>query len=244
MTGGLGDGWLDVVRAVARRRGRRDRDRHPVLRSRDGRPDDPGGVRAARFARGATPIGVLHELADLDVAVPLVVMTYYNLVFHAGHERFAASLADGGVGGAILPDLPLDESAPWCAAADARTSRRSCSPRRPPPTTGSAHLRPRARLRLRRRAGGSHRRARDARRETTVMAKRLKAVTDSPCSPASASRRRAGRGGVQEADGVIDGLARSCRLLLDGGGPDEAGAFVAERARRDRRGVTRTGGRR
>ena len=46
-------------------------------------------------------------------------MTYYNLVFHTGHERFAEPLAAAGIAGAILPDLPLEESGPWCAAADA-----------------------------------------------------------------------------------------------------------------------------
>ncbi len=63
-------------------------------------------------------MGVLREVADLDVEVPLVVMTYYNLAFHAGHERFAQRLRESGVGGCILPDLPLEESGPWCAAAD------------------------------------------------------------------------------------------------------------------------------
>jgi tryptophan synthase alpha chain len=68
---------------------------------------------------GATPISILHEVRTLDVGVPLIVMCYYNTVFHAGHERFAHDLVAAGVSAAIIPDLPLEESADWCAAADA-----------------------------------------------------------------------------------------------------------------------------
>ena len=34
-------------------------------------------------------------------------------------RRFARSLADAGVAGAIVPDLPLEEAGEWCAEADA-----------------------------------------------------------------------------------------------------------------------------
>lgn len=68
---------------------------------------------------GMTPPAALGAIARLDVGVPLVVMTYYNLVFHHGDRRFAAEAAEAGVRGAILPDLPLEESGPWCDAADA-----------------------------------------------------------------------------------------------------------------------------
>jgi tryptophan synthase alpha chain len=46
-------------------------------------------------------------------------MCYYNTVFHAVHERFAADLFAAGVSGAIIPDLPLEESGGWTTAADA-----------------------------------------------------------------------------------------------------------------------------
>ena len=45
-------------------------------------------------------------------------MTYYNLVHHDGHRRFAGRLVAAGIDACILPDLPLEESGPWCAAAD------------------------------------------------------------------------------------------------------------------------------
>jgi tryptophan synthase alpha chain len=44
-------------------------------------------------------------------------MTYYNLVYRFGLERFSAEMTAAGVSGAILPDLPLNEAEPWLAAA-------------------------------------------------------------------------------------------------------------------------------
>jgi tryptophan synthase alpha chain len=67
---------------------------------------------------GATPTSILHDVRTLDIGIPLAVMCYYNTVFHAGHLRFAQDLHAAGVAAAIIPDLPLEESAEWCAAAD------------------------------------------------------------------------------------------------------------------------------
>ena len=62
--------------------------------------------------RGTTPGSVLAELRSTDPSVPVLVMTYCNLVLRAGAKRFASELAGAGVG-AIVPDLPLEESAEW-----------------------------------------------------------------------------------------------------------------------------------
>ena len=68
---------------------------------------------------GATPAGLLDEVARTAVGVPLAVMTYVNLVYRFGYERFARTLMASGVNGAILPDLPLEETGEWCESADA-----------------------------------------------------------------------------------------------------------------------------
>lgn len=83
---------------------------------------DGSTIQAASLAalgRGATPSSILGELRAFESPVPLVAMTYYNLVFRFGLERFAEELVAAGVSGVILPDLPMEESGPWRAAADA-----------------------------------------------------------------------------------------------------------------------------
>ena len=44
-----------------------------------------------------------------DVTVPMVFMTYANVVFSYGPERFMAACRDTGIDGLILPDLPFEE---------------------------------------------------------------------------------------------------------------------------------------
>lgn len=44
-----------------------------------------------------------------DVAVPMVFMTYANVVFSYGAERFIAACRDIGIDGLILPDVPYEE---------------------------------------------------------------------------------------------------------------------------------------
>ncbi|HEX5493588.1 MAG TPA: tryptophan synthase subunit alpha [Mycobacteriales bacterium] len=78
----------------------------PVI---DGPTIQRASVRA--LARGTTPDTALGDLGGIDRSVPLIAMTYYNLVFQAGHRSFATRLCDGGVCGLIVPDLPVDESA-------------------------------------------------------------------------------------------------------------------------------------
>jgi tryptophan synthase alpha chain len=68
---------------------------------------------------GGTPVSILAEARGLDLDIPKAVMTYYNIAYHAGLERFAHQLNEAGISGAILPDLPLDEMGPWADVADA-----------------------------------------------------------------------------------------------------------------------------
>jgi tryptophan synthase alpha chain len=76
------------------------------------------------LARGTTIDSILGDLDQFDAAVPLVAMTYYNLLLHYGLERAAGRLAEAGVSGAIVPDLSLEESDQWrraCAVPDVAT---------------------------------------------------------------------------------------------------------------------------
>lgn len=120
VSGGLDPEWVDLVRAFA------DAGADaievgipfsdPVM---DGPTIQEASVQA--LERGTTPHSVIAELRGVadETGIPLVVMTYYNIVFRAGHERFAKELAEAGISGAILPDLPLEEAGSWAEAADA-----------------------------------------------------------------------------------------------------------------------------
>lgn len=79
------------------------------------------GANLRALSGGATTDGALALARALrrDVRVPLVFMTYANVVFSYGAERFIRACAEAGVDGLILPDLPYeekDEFAPLCKA--------------------------------------------------------------------------------------------------------------------------------
>ncbi len=112
VTGGLGQDWLEIVRAVAAAGADAVEIGIPFS---DPVMDGPIIQRASAEAlrSGATPAGIIASLARADAGVPLAVMTYYNIMFRAGHRRMARTLADAGVSGAIVPDLPIDELDGW-----------------------------------------------------------------------------------------------------------------------------------
>lgn len=179
--------------------------------------------------KGVTPAQILDEIADLDVGVPLAVMTYYNIVFRFGLTRFASTLSGSGVAGAILPDLPLDELQPWADAADQENIETVLLVA---PTTPDERM-----VRICKRSRGfvyavgllgTTGVREELAASATVIAARCKAVTDKPVlvgvGVGTADQARQ----VSEvADGCVIGSA-IVRRLLDGGGPDAVGSFVAE----------------
>ena len=53
-----------------------------------------------------------------DVHVPMVYMTYANVVFHYGSGRFCEKAKEAGVSGLILPDVPFEESGEFREVCD------------------------------------------------------------------------------------------------------------------------------
>lgn len=106
VTGGIVDGWTDLL--LACERGGADAIEvglpfsDPML---DGRTIQEASDRA--LARGATVDSILADLAATPLRVPIIVMTYANIILRAG----VGALAAAGVSGLIVPDLPLEESA-------------------------------------------------------------------------------------------------------------------------------------
>ena len=61
-----------------------------------------GGVKTDKV------FGLVRELRT-DVTVPMVFMTYANVVFSYGAEKFISTCAEIGIDGLILPDIPFEE---------------------------------------------------------------------------------------------------------------------------------------
>ncbi len=56
-----------------------------------------------------TTDNIFDMVATLDVKVPLVFMTYANIVYSYGIEKFARKCKEIGMSGIILPDIPFEE---------------------------------------------------------------------------------------------------------------------------------------
>jgi tryptophan synthase alpha chain len=69
------------------------------------------------LAAGATVAAVLDVAAALSRSLPVIVMTYANVVLARGIEPFMTRLAECEVSGLIVPDLPYEESGPVANAA-------------------------------------------------------------------------------------------------------------------------------
>ena len=69
------------------------------------------GANLRALRGGVTTDKVFDLVRDLrrDVTVPMVFMTYANVVFSYGSERFCAACREVGIDGLILPDLPYEE---------------------------------------------------------------------------------------------------------------------------------------
>jgi tryptophan synthase alpha chain len=226
VTGGLGPHWVDVLRAMvgagadAVEVGIPFSD--PVM---DGPTIQEASQQALRL--GATPGRILDELRSVDVEVPLVVMTYYNLVFRGGHRRMAHSMADAGVGGAIIPDVPLEELGPWTQAASDATIETVLLAAPVTPDDRLVRICDQSKgfvygVNLMGVTGERSTLADSA----SVLAKRLKAVTDKPVvmgfgvsTPDQAVEAAAAADGVVVASALM-------RLLLGGGGPEAVAELV------------------
>ena len=72
---------------------------------------------------GVTTEKIFDFVRDLrrDVKIPLVFMTYANVVYSYGAEKFISTCSEIGIDGIILPDLPFEEKeefAPICKKFD------------------------------------------------------------------------------------------------------------------------------
>ena len=178
---------------------------------------------------GIDPAAVLDRVSEVEVDIPLIAMTYYNICFRMGHRRYANALLEAGIGAAILPDLPLEEVEPWARAADhvGVETVLLAAPTAPDDRLPAVCERSRGFVYGVGLVGITGERAELA-SSAVEMAKRLKAVTDLPViigvgvsSPEQAAEV------AEVADGVVVASA-IIRRMLDGGTIDDAIDYVAE----------------
>lgn len=69
------------------------------------------GANIRALKGGVTTDKIFAFVRELrrDVDVPMVFMTYANVVFSYGAEKFISACRDMGIDGLILPDLPFEE---------------------------------------------------------------------------------------------------------------------------------------
>jgi len=84
--------------------------------------DGPVILRANQKAleRGATVQACLDLAQQVTAAfeIPFVFMSYYNILFRYGVERFVSAMAARNLGGAIIPDLPPEEGESYLRAME------------------------------------------------------------------------------------------------------------------------------
>ncbi len=68
---------------------------------------------------GTTPMQVLEIAKEIKAKrdTPIIIMTYYNPVFHLGIDNFLTQAKANGVDGFIVPDLPVEEADDYRKAA-------------------------------------------------------------------------------------------------------------------------------
>jgi len=226
VTGGY-PGWEDAVRAAAANGADGIEIGIPFS---DPVMDGPVIQQASQAAleAGITPPAVLDAAAKLEVGIPLAVMTYYNLVHHDGHRRFAGRLVAAGIDACILPDLPLEESGPWCDAADDAgvETVMLAAPTAPDERLPRVVARARGFVYAVGLLGVTGERSSLA-ASATELAARLKAITDRPVLVGvGVSDAAQARQACTVADGVVQGASVVRRLIERG--PDAVGAYVAE----------------
>ncbi|HEX4867857.1 MAG TPA: tryptophan synthase subunit alpha [Acidimicrobiales bacterium] len=228
VTGGLGKDWLDVVRACA------DAGADAVevgIPFSDPVMDGPTIQAASEEAlrEGTNLDEILDGLSAVDAGVPLVAMTYVNIAFHKGYQRFAAEAVRSGVSGVILPDLPLEEMGEWepSALEAGLETVLLASPLTPDERLAVLCERSKGYIYGVNLLGVTGERT-SVTASAVELAQRLKATTDLPVimgfgisTPAQAAEL------AEHADGVIVGSALM-RLRLDGASPEQIGALVAE----------------
>jgi len=228
VTAGIIDDWVDLVEAVIDAGADAVEIGIPFSDpAMDGTTIQEASVVA--LDRGMTPAQALTELRGRQYGVPLIAMTYYNLVYRYGHERFASDAAAAGIRATILPDLPMELADEWATAAVEHGIENILLAA---PVTSDERLAQVAQ----KTAGfvyvvstmgttGERQNVDDA---ASVLARRVKAVGSKPAIVGfGISGPETAVAASRESDGVIVASALM-RKVLNGESVDQAASFVAQ----------------
>ena len=173
---------------------------------------------AHALARGATVDAVLRLCRTAAERLPIVLMVYANAVLARGADGFAASAAQAGAAGLIVPDLPHDEAAETRAACDAHGMALVplVAPTTPPERLAAIGADARGFVYTVSVAGTTGERA-ELPPELEAAVARVRSVTDLPVAVGfGISSARQARAVAEVADGVIVG-SRVVRAAEEGG---------------------------
>nr|WP_245563457.1 tryptophan synthase subunit alpha [Longispora albida] len=227
VTGGLTDNWTDFIAAYEQA----GADAVEIGLPFSDPMIDGSVIQQASdvaLARGTTVASILADVAKLRPGIPLVAMTYYNLVQRRGLAVFCAALAEAGISGLIVPDAPLEEAGDLAAAAGQHGVElvRLAAPSTPPARLTEIAERSRGFIYAISLMGTTGVRAELA-ATAGQLAADLKARTDMPVilglgisTPEHAAEAS------RYADGVVI-ASRIMREVLDGATPAEVGAWLA-----------------
>lgn len=83
----------------------------------DGPVIQEAGARA--LAAGMTTDRLISLIRDArkEIGIPILVMTYANIIIQRGIDRFYREVADAGADGVVVADVPVEEAGPFCGAA-------------------------------------------------------------------------------------------------------------------------------
>jgi tryptophan synthase alpha chain len=227
VTGGMDDEWLLTLEALAGAGADAIEVGIPFSDPMiDGATIQEASLRA--LERGTTPDGILADLSRIDIGIPVVIMTYYNVVYRAGHDRIAGLMAESGVAGAIIPDLPLEELGPWARAADHAdvATVLLVAPSTPAGRIAAVCRRSRGFVYAVGRMGVTGEQAVLADSARQVAERAVDATQLPVCVGIGVSTPEQAVAVCEVADGVVVGSAL-VRRLLEGAGPDGAAAFVS-----------------
>ena len=76
-------------------------------------------IRALQSGTTTDKVFDMVKVLRRDVKIPLVFMTYANVVFSYGTDRFLSRCEDSGIDGLILPDVPFEEKEEFSGACEA-----------------------------------------------------------------------------------------------------------------------------